>query len=367
MQRILTLASASLFVASAAYSAGMDRSGQVINPLFEEGGETGSYAELSFGLVSPDITGTAIGVDSGNLAENYLRFGAAYKTDLNDHWSIAVLFGQPYGADVAYPSGTGYPFADSTANLESYAITGILRYKFDNGFSLHAGVRAQQLKADVSIPAIAGYTASAPSDTAFGYLVGAAYEKPEIALRVALTYFSSVKHDLSVTETSLATGSLTSDYEQEMPQAINLDLQTGIAEDTLLFGGLRWVNWGDFTIAPPLYSDVLVGSPLAFYNGDYTTYVIGIGRKFSDTWSGSIALIYEPQAGGYQSNLGPHDGMFGAVIGAKYTQDQFSISGGVNVSWIGDAETVVNRDPFLTSSFDDNMAVGVGIRIGYNF
>ncbi|MAC82377.1 MAG: hypothetical protein CML66_30480 [Rhodobacteraceae bacterium] len=345
----------------------MDRSGQVIAPLFEKGGETGSYAELSFGYVSPDVSGTAIGIGSGDMAEGYLQFGAAYKTDLDDHWSIAILFGQPYGADVSYPSGTGYPFADSTAELNSIEITGILRYRFDNGVSLHAGLRAQQLDADVSIPAIAGYSASAPSDTAFGYLVGAAYERPDIALRVALTYFSSITHDMTVTENSLATGAVVSPYEQEMPEAVNLDLQTGISKNTLLFGGVRWVNWGDFTIAPPVYSDILVGRPLAYYNGDYTTYVIGVGHKFTDEWSASVALNYEAQAGGYQSNLAPHDGVFGVTLGAKYTRDQFSISGGVNVSWIGDAETVVNRSPFLTSSFDDNMAVGVGFRVGYNF
>ncbi|CAN0578905.1 unnamed protein product, partial [Ectocarpus sp. 12 AP-2014] len=272
-----------------------------------------------------------------------------------------------YGADVDYPAGTGYPFAGSTADLNTNAITGILRYRFESGVSVYAGLRAQQLDADVSIPAVAGYTASAPSETAFGYLVGASYERPDIAFRVALTYFSSISHDLEVTENSLATGSVTSDYTQEMPQAVNLDLETGIAEDTLLFGGIRWVDWSSFTIAPPVYTDVLVGRPLVYYNGNYTTYTIGVGRKFNDTWSGSIAATYEPSVGGYTTNLGPHDGLFGVTLGLKYTQDQFSVSGGFNVSWVGDAESVVNQSPFLTSSFTDNMSYGAGIKVGYAF
>ena len=366
MQRFLALASAGFLSASIAQAGGIDRSGQVIAPLFEPGGESGSYAELSFGSVYPSVTGTAQGFDSGDMAEQYLRFGAAYKTDINDRLSFAIIFDQPYGADVDYPTGTGYAFAGSTASFDSNAITGILRYKFDNGFSVHAGLRAQETSAEVSIPYLAGYQASSPSDVGFGYLVGAAYERPEIALRVALTYFSKIEHDTEATEYTALTGTTTSPTSFETPQAVNLDLQTGIAEDTLLFGSVRWVNWSDFTLTPPVYTN-LIGLPILYYNGDYTTYTIGVGRKFNDNWSGSIALSYEPSNGGYTTNLGPHDGLFGVLVGVKYTQDRWSVSGGVNFSWIGDAESVVSRTPFETSSFTDNTAIGAGIRIGYNF
>ncbi|MAC90260.1 MAG: hypothetical protein CMF73_13175 [Maricaulis sp.] len=352
--------------ASIAQAGGIDRTGQVITPLFETGGETGSYAELSFGSVYPSVSGSALGIGSGDMAGQYLRFGAAYKTDINDRVSLAVIFDQPYGADVDYPTGTGYPFAGSTASFDSNAITGILRYKFDNGISLHAGLRAQEVSAEVSIPSLAGYRGSSPSDVGFGYLLGAAYERPEIGLRVALTYFSKVEHDTEANEFTAVTGNTSNPTSFETPQAVNLDLQTGINENTLLFGSARWVNWGDFTLNPPVYESI-VGLPILYYNGDYTTYTIGVGRKFNENWSGTIALSYEPSNGGYTTNLGPHDGLFGVLVGVKYTQDRISISGGVNMSWIGDAETVVSRDPFATSSFTDNTAIGAGIRIGYNF
>ncbi|MEM8842865.1 MAG: hypothetical protein AAGD47_13925 [Pseudomonadota bacterium] len=367
MKKILTLASAGLCSASLVQAGGLDRTGQAIGPLFEEGGATGSYVELSFGSIYPDVSGTALGTGSGDIADSYVRPGFAFKTEFGDNWSVALIYDRPYEADITYPRGTGYIFEGSTADFNSNALTGILRYKFDNGMSVYGGLRAQEIDAEVFLPPIADYSANAPGETAFGYLVGASYERPDIALRVALTYFSAISHDLEVTETSLATGTVTSPYTQEMPQAVNLDFQTGIAEDTLLFGGIRWVDWSDFTIAPPVYTNVLVGNPLVSYNGNYTTYTLGVGRAFTDEWSGSIALIYEPGVGGFTTNLGPTDGLFGVTLGAKYERDQFEISGGVNVSWLGDAETIVSRDPFLTSDFTDNMAVGIGIRFGYNF
>ena len=126
MQRLLTLASAGLVSASMVQAGGLDRSGQSIAPLFETGGESGSYVELSFGNVSPEMSGTAVGASSGNIAESYFRYGGAFKTDLNDRITVALIYDQPYGADVAYPTGTGYPFAGATANFESSALTGIL-------------------------------------------------------------------------------------------------------------------------------------------------------------------------------------------------------------------------------------------------
>jgi long-chain fatty acid transport protein len=76
---------------TAAYAGGMDRSGQSITALFEEG----TYAEISFGSIDPSVTGTgidtAVGTTtttaaSGNVAGSYTQIGLAYKTDLNDDW-----------------------------------------------------------------------------------------------------------------------------------------------------------------------------------------------------------------------------------------------------------------------------------------
>ncbi|MGR3803972.1 hypothetical protein [Marinibacterium profundimaris] len=367
MYRVLLLASAGLCLASIAQAGGVDRSGQSILAIFEEGGATGSYAELSFGSVYPDVSGSYMGFATGGVATDFVMPGFAFKTDINDRISVALIYDQPWGAAVDYDIGTGYPFEGSHAALDSSALSAILKYDFDGGVSVYGGLRAQWVSADVLFPIISDYSASAPSTTAFGYLVGAAYERPEIALRVALTYFSSTTHDFEVTENSSVTGAVVSPYEQVMPEAVNLDAQTGIAEDTLLFGSVRWVNWADFTIAPPLF-DALAGIPLAAYNGNYTTYTLGLGRALTDQWAASVALTYEPQAGGYSPDLGPFDGIFGVTLGAEYTNGPLVVSGGVNMSWIGDAQTLVTRAPVVTAAtYENNTSIGVGLKIGYNF
>ncbi|TLP64318.1 hypothetical protein FEE96_11075 [Parasedimentitalea maritima] len=347
-------------ISGAASAGGTGRSGQNISVLFE----TGNYAEISYGSVSPDVSGTALGSSSGDMSKRYPQLGASYKRDINDQFSFALIYDQPYGADVSYPSGTGYIFQGSTAELNTHAVSGILRYKLDTGLSLHAGLRVQTLEAKASIPVLT-YTANGERDTGVGYLVGVAYEKPEIALRVALTYFSKIKHEMDTTEVlgGSPTNSVTS---TDTPQAVNLDFQTGIAEGTLLFGGVRWVDWSAFEIAPVAYKGA-TGDPLVSFKNDTFTYTIGVGRKLTENLSGSVAISYEKTHGDTVSNLGPTDGRLGVTLGLRYTMDNMVVSGGINYTRIGSASTVVNKSPLLTSSFTDNSSIGAGIKVGFRF
>ena len=60
--------------------------------------------------------------------------------------------------------------------------------------------------------------------------------------RVALTYNSAISYELPTTETSVL-GTVNSTTDTETPQSVNFEFQTGVAADTLLFGGVRWVDW----------------------------------------------------------------------------------------------------------------------------
>jgi long-subunit fatty acid transport protein len=349
-------------MATTALAGGIDRSGQSISAIFE----SGNYAELSFGSVNPSVTGTAAGQASGNMAASYTQFGFAIKSQVNENLSIGIIYDQPFGADVAYPAGTTYPFTGATATLDSNAVTAVARYSFGNGFAAHAGIRHQSMDANIAIPAVAGYTATASSGSGTGYVAGISYEKPEIALRVALTYNSEIESTHSTSEATAVPAALVSNTTITTPKSWNLEAQTGIAEGTLLFGSVRWVNWDGFTIDPALYR-ATVGSALLAYTDNSTTYTLGVGKRINDDWSVSLSAVHEASAGGTQSNLGPTDGRTGITLGARYTMDNVTISGGLNYTWVGDATTVVSAVGPVLSSFTDNHVVGAGVRIGVNF
>ena len=367
MKRLLVTTTALFTSATVAQAGGLERTTQSPAILFEDG----RYFELSFGTVSPDVTGgaAALGGESGDMLASYSTFGVAFKSDINETLSYAVIFDQPYGADTAYhgtfiPMGS-YAFAGASAEVNSNAITGILQYNIDGGASVYGGLRAQSLQAEAQIPFLGGYSISSNTDYQLGYMAGVAYERPEIALRVALTYHSEIEHDLELTEASPALlapgGPETNTNSVSMPQSLNLEFQSGVAENTLAFGSIRWVEWSETVIDPTVYRRAMLARPLVFFEDDRITYTLGVARRRNETWSVLGSLGYEESTGSETGNLGPTDGFKSISLGAVYTKDNMKSTGGVRYVDIGDATT------FSGAEFSDNNAIAAGIRVGWSF
>ena len=360
MKHFAMVTTAMLAATSGAYAGGVERSTQSVAILFEKG----RYAELSFGHFSPDVSGTVGGgaLSSGDMSSSYNSWALGYKMDIGERLDFAMILDQPIGADVAYPGTLGlgsYPLAGTTAELSSSAITALLRYSFENNVSVYGGLRYETVHGVVSIPLVGGYTLNTNHDSELGYVVGLAWEKPEIAARVALTYNSAITHELE----SLEFGALAGSFETEVPQSVNLEFQTGIAKDTLLFGSIRWADWSEFEIAPDGYATATGGTALVDYSKDRITYNLGIGRRFNETWSGAVTIGYEPSDGETTGNLGPTDGFRSIGLAATYTMDNLKITGGIRYVDIGDATT----NPPIGASFTDNSGIGIGIKVGYTF
>ena len=355
-----TLTGALLLGAGSAYAGGIERSTQSMSVLFEKG----NYAELSFGAINPHVSGVGSafsptpGGASGNMVESYFTLGFAYKHDFGNGLSAAIIYDQPFGADVAYPAAPYYA-TGTVAELNTNAITGVVKYTMPSNFSVYGGLRYQTFAAEASIPFVGGYTAIAESDAGVGYLAGIAYEKPEIALRVALTYNSEIQHDLATTEF----GALTSTTTTRTPQSVNLEFQTGVAPGTLVFGSIRWVDWSSFVLDPAFYPPA---SPLVSYADDTISYSLGVGRKFNENWSAAVTLGLEKPIGGFSSNLGPTDGYKSISLGATYTKDNVKITAGVRYVDIGDASPTLGGG-VPSASFTGNHATAFGIRVGYSF
>lgn len=351
-------ASAALLASTAlAQAGGVERNAFTTAILFEQG----TYVELGYSMLDPSVSGTVGGgaVGSGDMASSYGFATFSYRQDLTDRLSFAFVIDEPVGANVSYPVGTGYPFAGSTAELRSTQLTAALRYDVTDRVSVYGGLRALRVEGEASIPAIGGYTlTNTASDYELGYMIGAAYQIPDIALRVALTYFSEVELNFTGTEF----GALPSAFNTTIPQSVLLEAQSGVAEGTLVFGSVRWVDWTEFNIDPTNYPPP---TPLVSYNHDTWTYTVGAARVLNDNWAVSGSITHEPSTGGLVGNLGPTDGRTSIGLGVRYTEGPLVLSAGLQYIWIGDANT--NTGPGGISSFTDNTAVGAGIRIGYRF
>jgi long-subunit fatty acid transport protein len=369
-------ASAAILATTAVASAGgVERSSQSVGILFQEG----TFAELSFAIVNPDVSGTqledfapagsSLGDTSGDMTPSYNQFSLSYRQDLTEQLSFAFIMDEHIGADVNYvgTGAGGYLYnvgAGSQATIDGQAFTALLRYELPSAVSIYGGLRVSQVEGVVSL--FNGYAMQADGGTEVGYVLGVAYERPDIALRIALTYGSAIDHTFLASENGAPTT-----FETTIPQSLTLEFQSGVAANTLVFGSIRWVDWTEFDVSPTNFGIAAGGFSLVDYENDTITYNIGVGRRLNETWSGSLSLTHEPSGGGFFGNLGPTDGRTSVAVAAVYERGAIKVTGGVSYSWIGDATTQAPVPAFALGTpfgtFADNTSIAAGVRIGYQF
>ena len=268
----------------------------------------------------------------------------------------------------------------TNVSITSQNFTGLLGVKLGEkkNIQIYGGPTIQRLEGDVHLRGNAyktasGYDANITRDTAYGWMAGIAYLKPEIALKAALTYRSEIDHDVNMTENLPALGAAgvgTNEITITMPKSVNLDFQTGINPTTLLTAKARWVPWSDFAIKPKIYNAAAIASGngdlnLVDYSKDAWTAEVGLGKKLSPQLAISGAVGYDSGAGNPITSLGPVEGNWNVGLGAKYNlTPEWAVSGGVKYLMFGDAKAKL-PDGSIVGDFQDNDGWVYGVRLSY--
>lgn len=384
MKFLLTGASALALSATALHAGGIERTQQSAMILYE----TGNVLEFSLGYANPSLTGKNVSPpfpaqDIDDVADGFYLPSFGIKYDVNDRLALALIYDRPFGADIAYESGN-VPLGGTTAEASTNTLTALAKYQFNDNWSAFGGLRLQQATGDIHLEglaygAVSGYEVNLDKTTGVGYVLGAAYEIPEIALRVALTYNSAITHDMDTTESgplvdpdgpgpipALPLLNASGETEVKTPESWNLDFQTGIAKDTLLFGGIRHVKHSQFRVDPDSFVTV-VGNGLIDLE-DSTAYTLGVGRRFNEKFSAAISATYEGPGDDLVSPLAPTTGYTQLRLAASYNvNEQVTVSGGISHFWLGDAKPETGTPDVARAKFEDNNAWGVGLKVAYRF
>ena len=243
-----------LLGATAAHAGGIERTSQSAMLLYSEG----NRIELSYGAVDPSLSGSD---ETGNtipdVGNAYGLPSVGLKFDVSDKLAVALIYDTPFGAGIEYDYPGAMQMLDGTmAQADVTALTLLAKYQATDRVSVFGGIRRQNADGEITLEgaaygAASGYNLLLEDGSGTGYVLGAAYEIPDIALRVALTYNSSISHDFATTETVsgapvAAPGTTTS----KTPASWNLEFQSGIAADTLLMGSIRHVKHSEFKVQP---------------------------------------------------------------------------------------------------------------------
>ena len=99
----LVTAITALSVASIASAAGLSRSEQDVSAFLQDG----TYAETVYTYIDADVTGKdKYGNKIKDIAESYDYFRYGVKTDINDTFSVGVLYDEPWGAAADYDNNS---------------------------------------------------------------------------------------------------------------------------------------------------------------------------------------------------------------------------------------------------------------------
>lgn len=381
----LTAIASAIFILSTTsglvQASGLDRSGQSINAFLQPG----NYAEAGISVLDPTVKGEdKSGNKVSDMADDYYFPSAAIKVQATDHISLGLLYDQPFGADATY-GVDGSNFATATdgtkVKVRTNNITALIGYQPTKNWNVYAGPVWQTVEADIALSGkayqiLSGYNIEVDQKEAWGWLAGFAYQIPEIGLKAAVTYRSEIEHNTKSHETSNLPaygglnaafnylGQMNASVNATTPQSVNIDLQSGISQNNLVFANVRWVHWDQFVVSPKLLN--AVGQDLISYSDDQWSINAGLGHKFNDKWSGSATVGWDSGAGNPVTTLGPTEGYWSVGLGGQYSPTASTfVQAGVKYYGLGDATAQTGGKP--VAEFEDNYAIGYGLKIGYKF
>jgi long-subunit fatty acid transport protein len=269
-----------------------------------------------------------------------------------------------------------------SADVTIYSTAYLARYSINENISVFAGLNQFSL-GDSEVTTIGGhYKVASKSENVTVY--GAAYEIPDIALRVEAIFQEETSTSLAASSSLsplLPTTPLTG-ASYTIPETVTLNFQSGIAEDTLIFGSIHQQSWDTAQIVIPgnanginpvtFAADTPVSAVSSSFS-DKTAYSIGVGRKMSDKLS--LSISYSKEDGSGPTTDDPFtlsDGSQGITIGARYSlENNITISGGYNYTTAGDVKVIHEVAPGvpsgLTADYKDNSTSAIGVRLAFNF
>ena len=380
-RKALTLAGIVAFGASTLNAGGWETGTLPTSMMYEEG----NYVELSYGSLTYNLDGvtsthtstaalaTNANVSAGptkhKMAKNQTRASLAAKFSVGSY-DVGI---SNFDNGAIKLDGTNSTVTAKTASADISLKTTALQVNraLDNGFNVGLGVRQSTLGSG-TVSTLAGVTYSINSASASSLIATAAYEMPEIAMRAELIYEGSAKLKFDHTLSANAFGATANGGELTIPQATTLNVQTGIAEGTLLFGSIRNVAWGSSQVAATTTVSAL---DITSEFENTTSYSLGIGRKLSDSLSGSLSYAQEAgSASTSTSGFTLTNGYNSISAGLKYSLDTIDVSLGYSYVLPGDV-TVTHDfsapDPRAGTSsktiYKSSTVQAVGLKISTHF
>jgi long-chain fatty acid transport protein len=392
----------SLAVIGSANAGGFSRGNADTDILYEEGNfnvrTSVTYVsptrKISKANGNPNLVGT-------DYAESYVVPSAAMKMNITDNVRCAGTMVNVYGGDAKYaePKNAANPSAPVapgpfpgtavrsmgkvTEEFTVYEMGLTCAAKFQAGkgnLYLLGGGFMESFQYDRQdmlglfagpVPlADVGLTHLDLGGREFGYRVGVAYDIPEIAFRTELMYRSGTSYgangSLSFPVVHPLLGASTPALGMgDLPQSVELSVQSGIAPGWLAFGSVKWTDW---SVTTQLISQTVAINPQTqqpaiqdtndYFWRDGWTVTGGIGHAFSEKVSGLVAFTWDRGVGtGWDLSSDAYTLSAGGSFKDSWGGE---LRAGVGLTYLASAEET-KGDPTKLMSVDSGYAWAVNL------
>ena len=367
MKDLIKFTLAAAMLASPAFSGGWEASRLDTSMMYQDG----MYAEVGSSSIDYDVNGTTQASKTHKMAKDQTRTNLGFKAQYGDFdIGLATYMSGAIQLDGQSAHSTGCPgtlaacsvVPSADVTVDSLAL--LTRYRINENMSVLGGLNRYEVS-NAKVTSLGGYYVVNGDEIA--PMAGVAYENKEIALRVELMLQTETDVTLSAsssTSAAVATTAVTG-AKMVIPQTLTLNFQSGIAEDTLLFGSIHKADWQTAQINIPANATGPVAAIDSDF-GDRTAYSVGIGRKITEDIS--VLGSYATEDGGGATSTDPFtltDGSQTLAVGARYTYENMTISGGYSYTKVGDV--TMTHSTGLSSTYTDNKVTGLGLKIGFSF
>ena len=244
---------------------------------------------------------------------------------------------QLIGSAASYGAGGG---PVPSANINMNTLTLMSKVDLGNNADLLLGINRNILNDSTVTTTRTKFKITGESNTSG--VVGFAYSKPEIAMRVEIlvqpksemkartnsvtSVYGKTKYTSNgATCASLADDTASFDSTLSRPSTLTLNLQSGVAAGILVFGSVHRTRWAGAQIDAST-GCLATATVSKFWNT--TTYTIVATRKVSDSLSLTASVAKETGGSDTSTSLFTVNNGYRAInLGAQYTVGKLKISG----------------------------------------
>jgi len=375
---------------------GLERANLDVGFMFNDG----TVAEFGTGRVTPSLPATAagLGLDSDSVAKSFTVSTFSTKMDIGDGISAGIWYTNngngvslDYGTLTAGTVPVGGGSGTIAAELNMPSLAALVTYDLSDNFSLIGGFKRVTVPGGASVktfndtnndnalvggaPAVdleptldtgiggaedlpdATSTWTLSDTSAAGAVYGLSYARSDIALRVTMLVESAI--DLSIDTTGAGGVAASGTSTASVGDAVSFAFQTGIAENTLLYGNYRISKWKDNQVSVP----TVVGLAQLSDFDDGDSWSLGVARRINDSLAVSVSYFSDPGDGNDASELSPTGGNRAITAGAKVgVMDNADLTLGATWSQRGDATTAN-----LGAALNKSIVTTLGAKLSYKF